>query len=177
MVIWITGLSGSGKTTLCQAIYRLSKRSMPELVVLDGDQVRAAFGSDLAYREEDRITQVKRLQGLTKMLSEQGLVVIVAVVYAHPELLTWNRCHLKDYFEVYLESSLETVRRRDPKGLYARAVSGEGAHVVGVDIPWRAPGSSDLILNADVPEPPEMLARRVMAAIPRFARVLEQDGG
>ncbi|MBI4283287.1 MAG: adenylyl-sulfate kinase, partial [Chloroflexi bacterium] len=87
MVIWVTGLAGSGKTSLCNALYRLLKPQLPELALLDGDVIRAAFGNDLTYSEEDRVKQVKRLQNVAKVLSEQGLVVIVAVVYAHPDLL------------------------------------------------------------------------------------------
>ena len=173
MVIWISGLSGSGKTTLCNAIWSLLKPRLPELVVLDGDEVRGALGSDLGYREEDRYTHIKRMQRIARLLSEQNLVVLVAAVYANPELLKWNRENLGDYFEVYLEADGDTVRRRDAKGLYARAASGEITDVVGVDIPWRPPESPDIVINTDDPDPAETLARRVIAAIPRLASAQE----
>lgn len=173
MVIWVSGVSGSGKTTLCNAIWRLLKERVPELVLLDGDAVRAAFGNDLGYREEDRIVQIKRLQNMAKMLSDQNLIVIVAAVYANPELLRWNRWNLSDYFELYLEASFKTVQRRDTKGLYAGAASGEITNVVGVDIPWHAPESPDLVINTDNGDGAEVLARRVIAAIPRLSRLLE----
>jgi len=172
MVVWVTGLSGSGKTTLCRSLYQLLKPDLPELVLLDGDILRAAFGHDLGYTEGDRVIQVRRVQGLAKALSDQGLIVFVAVLYAHPELLRWNRRHIAEYFEVYLEASLETVWQRDSKQLYARAVSGLEKNMVGIDIPWHAPESPDLVINADHPEPPEVLARRVAEAVPQLARVL-----
>ena len=59
MVIWITGLSGAGKTTLCRALWKIAKPYLPSLVLLDGDEVREAFGHNLSYKEEDRIVQVK----------------------------------------------------------------------------------------------------------------------
>lgn len=172
MVIWVTGLSGSGKTTLCNALWQLLKPHIPALVLLDGDVIRSAFGDDLGYREEDRIIQIKRLQNIAKMLAEQCLIVVIAAVYAHPELLRWNRQNLCDYFEVYLEACLDTVRHRDPKGLYARVAADEITNVVGVDIPWHAPESPDLVINTDNPDRPEILARRVVATIPRLARTL-----
>lgn len=172
MVMWVTGISGSGKTTLCRALYRLLKPRLPELALLDGDVMRATFGDDLGYQETDRVVQVKRMQGLAKNLSEQGLVVIVAVLYAHPDLLRWNRSHMAEYFEVYLDASLETVRQRDGKALYARAINGQEKNVVGIDIPWHAPKSPDLVINADIAEKPELLASRVAAAVPRLARLL-----
>ena len=140
MVIWITGLSGAGKTTLATALYEAMKPRLPTLVRIDGDEVRALFGNSLGFTESDRRLQIQRLQSLATMLDGQGLVVIVAALYAHPELLAWNRDHFSDYFEVYLEASLELVRSRDPKGLYAKAARSFnlfwGAQGVHVDIPF-----------------------------------------
>jgi len=165
VVIWITGISGAGKSTLCNEIYRQLKPGVPELVLLDGDVVRAAFGNDLGYREADRKVQIKRIQNIAKMLSDQGLVVLVAALYAHPELLAWNRRHIGDYFEVYLKASLDTVRRRDPKGLYAAAAAGTMPHVVGVDIPWHAPDSPDMVVDMNQPDSIETIAARVLDGV------------
>ena len=162
MVIWVTGLSGSGKTTLCTALAALLRPRMPGLAVLDGDVIRAVFGHDLDHTEPSRVRQIKRLQGLAAALSGQGLIVIVGALYAHPELLAWNREHLSPYFEVYLKAPLDLVRARDQKGLY----DGRTRSVVGVDIPWHEPERPDLVIDAAKAEPPPALARRVLAAIP-----------
>lgn len=172
MVLWVTGLSGTGKTSLCSALYQLLKPRLPQLVVLDGDVVRSAFGNDLGYSETERIEQVKRLQRVAKILSDQALVVMVAVVYCHPDLLEWNRQNLQPYFEIYLKASLAAVSGRDVKGLYRKVQNGETAHVVGVDIPWYAPASPDLVFNMEDPEPPVVLARRVAAAVPWLGHAL-----
>ncbi|MBI4179214.1 adenylyl-sulfate kinase [bacterium] len=172
MVIWVTGLSGAGKTTLCRALGRLLKPEFPEIVLLDGDGIREVFGNDLSHTEADRTIQIKRVQRFAKMLSDQGLIVLVAVVYSHPDLLRWNREHLHEYFEIYLQSSLDALKQRDSKGLYARAQAGEIRDVVGIDIPWHPPARADLTLRMDELEPPDDLAGRVAMTIPRFARVL-----
>lgn len=166
MVIWITGISGSGKSTLCDALHAVLKPRIPELVILDGDVVREAFGGDLGYREEDRVVQITRLRGLARALSEQGLVVIVAALYAHPDLLDWNRENIPGYFEIYLDAPLSLVQARDPKGLYAKAAAGEMPDVVGIDIPWHAPARPDLRIDMTGNEAPEALARRVIEAVP-----------
>jgi len=172
MLIWITGLSGAGKTSLVNALYRLLKPHLPELVVLDGDVIRSAFGADLGYEEPDRQVQIRRLQNIAKVLSEQDLVVCVAALYAHPDLLKWNRENFREYFEVYLKVTFDTVCRRDAKTLYTKAARGEISDVVGIDIPWHAPASPDLVLEVDNPEPPEVLARRVALSVPRLASLL-----
>ena len=125
VVIWITGLSGAGKTSLCDALGRMLKPCLPQLVRIDGDAVRQLFGDALEHTEADRKVQIGRIQRLAKMLSEQGLVVLVAALYCHPDLLAWNRTNLTDYFEVYLDAPLDLVERRDNKGLYAGAAAGE----------------------------------------------------
>ncbi len=148
MVIWITGLSGSGKTTLATALYKAMKPRLPALVRIDGDEVRALFGNSLSFSESDRRLQIQRIQSLAAMLDGQGLPVIVAALYAHPDLLAWNRDHFSNYFEVYIDASLDLVRSRDPKGLYAKAQAGKISHVVGMDVPWHAPDNPHMTVVA-----------------------------
>ncbi|MBL6936160.1 MAG: adenylyl-sulfate kinase [Alphaproteobacteria bacterium] len=166
MVIWITGLSGAGKTTLATALYEAMKPALPTLVRVDGDEVRALFGNSLGFAESDRRLQIQRLQSLATMLDDQGLTVIVAALYAHPELLAWNRDHFSGYFEVYLEASLELVRSRDPKGLYAKADSGDMAHVVGVDVPWHAPDNPHMTVTAGDDLDTDAVVRDIMERLP-----------
>ena len=170
----MTGISGSGKSTLCEALNDILKQSVPELVVLDGDVIRAAFGGDLGYEESDRVIQIQRLQGLAKALSEQQMVVLVAALYAHDDLLAWNREHMTEYFEVFLNAPLTLVQSRDPKGLYAKAANGEMPNVVGVDIPWNTPRNPDMEIDATSEEPPRELALRIIDAVPVLANRLKK---
>ena len=175
MVIWVTGLSGSGKTTLCKALWKLLKPQLPELVLFDGDVIRAVFGNDLGYREEDRVVQIKRLQNIARVLVEQNMVVLVAALYSNPVLLDWNRKNLGRDFEGYLKASMNTLRARDVKGLYSQAANAKTSDIVGLDIPWHAPVSPDLVIDADNPEIPAVLARRVVAVVPWLPRTLKRD--
>ena len=166
MVIWITGISGAGKTSLCNALSRRLKPRLPQLALIDGDAVRQVFGDTLGYSETNRMEQIGRVQRLAKMLSNQGLVVLVAALYSHPDLLAWNRANLADYFEVYLDASLDLVTQRDSKGLYAGAAAGTVPHVVGVDIPWHAPQAPELRLDAAAGLDPDDMALAVIRAVP-----------
>src|ERR1700738_3095940 len=105
MVIWITGLSGVGKTTLATTLARTLKPELPNLVVLDGDVIRAVFGETLGYAASDRLIQIGRLQSLAKMLESQNIITIVAALYSTPETLAWNKSHFSPYYEIYLQAS------------------------------------------------------------------------
>jgi adenylyl-sulfate kinase len=165
MVIWITGLSGSGKSTLCDALAPKLRVALPNLVVLDGDAVRAALGDDLGYHEADRVRQIKRIQGMAKLLSDQGISVLIAALYSHPELLVWNRANLRGYFEVYLKADMDFLLTRDGKGLYSGARSGRILNVVGVDIPWHSPQSADLVVDAAAKPAADTIAEQVLEAV------------
>jgi adenylylsulfate kinase-like enzyme len=101
---------------------------------------------------------------LAKLLADQGMTVIVAALYSNPELLAWNRQGLPNYFEIYMEASVETLRGRDTKGLY----DGRTKQVVGVDIPWIPPQSPDLVINSDILEDTNAWAQRVVTKVPQL---------
>lgn len=172
MVIWITGLSGAGKTTLADALAARFKPRVPELVVLDGDAMRALADDDLGYGEADRRRQIGRLQRLARMLEGQGLLVVVAALYANPALLAWNRAHFAAYVEVHVDAALDFVKARDAKGLYRAAARGEAGPVVGIDIPWRPPEAADIVIDASHRPDPDTVALAIARRVPRLAGLI-----
>ena len=148
MIIWLTGLSGSGKTTLSESIYNYCKNSgMKNIVWLDGDVLRNAISPNLDFTEESRIKQITKTQKLAKHLESQHHLVIVSALYSNNELLLWNRQNFDNYFEIYLSASLESLKKRDGKNLYSRALNGEIKNVVGIDIVWNIPNFPDVIID------------------------------
>ena len=146
MVIWFIGMSGSGKTTLAEALRDRLKPAHPNLVLLDGDAFREVFpGTD--HTVEGRSANAERISHLCRMLDAQGIHVIAAVLSIFPEWQRWNRENFSAYYEVFLDLSMEVLRRRDVKGLYAAAEAGEMANVVGIDIPFPAPAGPDLVID------------------------------
>ena len=150
MVVWMIGLSGSGKTTLSELVYRALKPKLPNLVRLDGDVLRDLFGNDVDHTIEGRRRNAQRLSVLSKFLAGQDIHVVAAVLSIFPEWREWNRKNIPGYAEVYLKASLETLRGRDTKKLYARALAGEMPNVVGVDIPFPEPVNPELVIDNDV---------------------------
>ena len=175
MVIWITGISGAGKTTLATALAQMLKARLPNLVVLDGDAIRAVFGSTLGYSIRDRLVQIQRLQSLAAVLDGQNIVTVVAAVYSSPEVLLWNRKNFSPYYEIYLKASLQLVQQRDSKRIYSEALAGRLANVVGLDIPWLEPEFPDLVIDADEKQYPEQLAFLVAQLDPLLKNALLEN--
>lgn len=149
MIIWITGISGSGKTTIAHQLRNVFKRKIKNIVNIDGDIIRELFGNDLKYDLKSRILQIKRIQKLSLFLEKQNLIVLVSALYCNDSLMRWNRENFKNYYEIYLEASLDTVKSRDVKKLYRNYERGLEKNIVGIDIPWIPPKKFDLKISMD----------------------------
>ena len=169
IVVWLTGISGAGKTTVADAMAGKLSRSLPELVLVDGNVIRDLFGASLGFHEEARVEQIGRIQRIAKFLAEQGQCVVVSALYSNPDLMRWNRDNLPGYFEVLIDASLELVRIRDPRGIYAKAAVGEMPHVVGLDVPWHKPEMPDMVLDPVTGDSPENMADQIISALPRLS--------
>jgi adenylylsulfate kinase len=147
MVVWIIGLSGSGKTTLATEVVSQLRKSSSNVVLIDGDMVREIFGNDLDYSLVGRQRNAQRICQLCKLLDNQGINVICAILSLFPEMREWNRQHLKKYFEVYIDAPMEHLESRDSKGIYSRYKKGEINNVAGLDIDFPIPTNADLKIN------------------------------
>ena len=147
MVVWLIGLSASGKTTMGTRLYELLKPKLPNLVLLDGDQVRQMLGNDLGHSLEDRRRNADRICKMGAFLDRQGIHVITCILSIFPESRAWNRENLEDYYEIYVRVPLDKLRKRETKGIYRRFDAGEISGVAGLDLPFAEPESPDLIVD------------------------------
>ncbi|MBM3846517.1 MAG: adenylyl-sulfate kinase [Verrucomicrobia bacterium] len=151
-VIWLTGLSGAGKSTLAREVAGRLRASGCASVVLDGDDVRLAIADTrVAHDRDSRLTNAMRICRLARMISLQGVTVVVATMSMFHEVHQWNRDHQPNFFQVLLRVPLDVLRQRDARGLYSRAEQGEVGDVVGIHVPYEEPGSPDLVLTNDGP--------------------------
>ncbi len=153
---FFTGLAGAGKTTLGGLFYERLKEIRPDAVLIDGDQSRAASGHK-DYSTESRRAGAWRLFQRCKELTDQGLDVVCCSISMYEDVRAWNRANIENYREIYVKVSMETLYRRDQKGLYSSGMK----QVVGVDLPWDEPQTPDAVAENDGRQPrEENMARR-----------------
>jgi len=150
MVIWLIGLSGAGKTTIGKCVYQEWKKYEPNTVLVDGDEIREIFYSNQSssdYSVDGRRKNAERIKQLCAWLDRQGINVVCNILLLFDDVSIWNRENFSKYMEIYVSTPIEVVKSRDYKGLYAAAEKGEIKNVVGVDIPFPTPVSSDMTVD------------------------------
>jgi adenylyl-sulfate kinase len=146
--IWLTGLSGSGKSTLAAAIEEELLASGRWAYRLDGDNLRHGMCSDLGFSQHDRSENARRVAEVSLLFADAGCVALVCLVSPYES----DRAHARelheraeiDFLEVFVNTSLAECARRDAKGLYARADTGEISNLTGVGAPYEPPKSPDV---------------------------------
>lgn len=150
MVIWIVGLSGAGKTTLANEVVSQVREKIQNIVLLDGDLIREAFDNDLGYTLTDRKINAKRICSLCKLLDDQGIHVVCAILSLFPDSHSWNRSNLKKYYEVFIDASIDSLTARDYKGIYRKFKNGDIANVAGLDIEFHKPIMPNLVIDGQI---------------------------
>ena len=149
--VWLTGLSGAGKTTIADAVAGQLRTDGREVEVLDGDELRRGLSAGLGFSRADRDIHVRRVGFVAELLARHGVVALVPVIapYAatRDEVRAQHDAHGTGYLEVHVATPLAECRRRDVKGLYARAATGELTGMTGVDDPYEEPDKPDLRLD------------------------------
>ena len=147
MVIWLIGKSGAGKSEIGMRLYNKLKLKIQNIIYLDGDKLRDAISWDLGHTLEDRYTSEKRRSQLCKLISDQGISIICAALSNSPDLRSWNKQNIKEYYEIYLEVERSVLHKRDLKGIYQRYNDNKITNVVGEDIPFYEPEDPWMTVN------------------------------
>ena len=147
MVVWITGISASGKSTLGKFFFKKLKKENKNTIFFDGDEFRKIFHNDVKYTLKDRDINAIRLTSLVKYVSDQKTNIIISANITSQKFRDWCKKNVKDYFEVFINTPMEILKKRDYKKLYKNALSGKIKNVVGVDIKFIKPKNPDLIID------------------------------
>jgi len=168
--LWFTGLPGSGKSTVSQLVADALRKRGLRVEVLDGDVVRMSLSKGLGFSKEDRDTNIKRIGFVCKLLSRNGVAAIAAAVSPYEETRQHNRREIKDYVEVFCKCPLEVLIKRDPRGMYKKAISGEIPNFTGISDPYEEPSRPELVLHTDQENPDES-ASRVLQRLEELAYI------
>lgn len=147
-VFWITGLSGAGKSTLGTLLYEKHKSNIKQLVLLDGDQLRYIIDNQ-DYSQTGRKKVAYQYSRFCKLLSDQGIDVIICTISMYEDLRQWNRDNIDRYCEVYVRVPIKELIRRDQKNLYSRALNGEISDVLGINADFEEPKKANIIIDND----------------------------
>ena len=171
--LWMTGCSGAGKTTIATALEdKLVKLYGKHTYRLDGDNLRTGLNRDLSFSEADRAESVRRTGEIATLFSDAGVITLVGLISPYRADRDLVRKRHEDqgipFYEIFLDVPVDELKKRDPKGQYARVESGELKHFTCIDDPYEEPLTPEITLKT------HELA--IEDSVEQLFRRLEQDG-
>ena len=153
ITVWMTGLSASGKSTIAVALEQVLLQRGRHAYRLDGDNIRFGLNKNLGFSADDRTENIRRISEVAKLFNDAGLITLTSFISPYRKDRELARKLHDDsnlsFIEVYVDCPLDEAEKRDPKGLYKKARAGELKGFTGIDDPYEAPESAELVLRTD----------------------------
>ena len=167
-VIWMTGLSGSGKSSIANAVEKKLLQMNRHTFILDGDNVRLGLNKDLGFTNTDRVENIRRVGQVAKLMTDAGLIVIVAFIspFQSERDMVRQMMDSNEFVEVFIDTPLSVAEERDVKGLYAKARSGQLKNFTGIDSPYEIPKNPDIhikTIDLTIDEAAEQILRKIIS--------------
>lgn len=165
-VLWFTGLSGSGKSTIANLVEKKLHALGKHTFLLDGDNVRHGLNKDLGFSDADRIENIRRVGEVAKLMTDAGLIVLTAFIspFRAERELVRGLLPAGEFIEVFIDTPLAEAEKRDVKGLYKKARSGELKNFTGIDSPYERPENPEIRVDT-TRETPEEAAERIVERV------------
>jgi len=149
--MWFTGLSASGKSTIASALEQALVDQGVNCYRLDGDNVRHGLNNNLGFSAEDREENIRRIGEVAKLFADSGCLTLTSFISPYAaDRDRARQAHEEGnlpFFEVFVDTPLDVCEERDPKGLYKKARAGEIKGFTGIDDPYEAPETAELVLR------------------------------
>ena len=142
----MTGLPCSGKTTIARKLQEL----IPNLVVLDGDELREWL-SPKDFSRKGRNEHNRKVAHLARLFLKHNVPVVVSLISPFNKNREFARKIIGDnmFIETYIKCSLSLCEKRDDKGLYKKARLNKIKNFTGVNDGYEIPDNPDLIVNTE----------------------------
>ena len=150
-LLWFTGLSGSGKSTLANFVEIALHKQGFSTYILDGDNIRQGINKDLCFVPEDRTENIRRIAEISNLMLDAGVITLAAFVspYIKDRKEVQKIVGSANFIEIFVNTSIVECERRDVKGLYKKARSGDIKNMTGISAPYEAPVNPDLEVITD----------------------------
>jgi adenylylsulfate kinase len=149
-IIWFTGMSGSGKSTLSVELTKRLQNKGYKVQIIDGDTIRDNYTTKLGFSRQDVLTNNLNIAQKCLELRNNCDVILVPVISPYQKARTAVRKLLTPNFHlIYLKATLDSLKERDPKGLYALADRGDMTDLIGYSqtTPYEVPDNAALTLE------------------------------
>ena len=164
VTVWMTGLSASGKSTIACILEQMLLHKKKHAYRLDGDNIRMGLNKNLGFSAEDRAENIRRIGEVAKLFTDAGVIAITSFISPYRKDRDAVRTSMKpgEFVEVYVNVSLATAEKRDPKGLYKKARAGQLKGFTGIDDPYEAPEKPEIVIETETTKP-EDAAKQILA--------------
>ncbi|HUE11380.1 MAG TPA: sulfate adenylyltransferase subunit CysN [Steroidobacteraceae bacterium] len=172
--LWLTGYSGAGKSTIANLVEKKLFAMGKRTYLLDGDNVRHGINKDLGFTDQDRVENIRRVAEVARLMVDAGLIVMVSFISPFRAERNAARALFGagEFFEIFVDTPFAEAERRDVKGLYKKARSGELKNFTGIDSPYEPPESPEIRIDTTALNPAQaadeiierLTAQRVLKA-------------
>jgi adenylyl-sulfate kinase len=163
--LWFTGLPSSGKSTLARMVEGVLKDIGFKVELLDGDEVRLRLSKGLGFSKEDRDENIRRISYVAMLVTRCGGVAITCAISPYRDIRDEARKEIGRFVEVYVKCHLEECIRRDVKGLYKKALSGDIRNFTGISDPYEEPLNPEIEVETHRETPEESVDKIIRGLI------------